>query len=180
MVKAVMGSDKVLYFRKLGEAESGTLVLQTEHSKSASREREKTQTKFGAVSRSGALEEEVSISALQSKDDPFFEVLQDAVYEDYPMEVWEVDLNKKSDDETGGTKYQGEYRQGFLSSWEESSNAEEEATVEGTFVTEGVRQKGLVTLTPEQLEELQYVFHDMTAEDIPDDGLADLVAPAGA
>jgi len=180
MVQAIMGTDKVLYFRKLGDTEAGTLVLQQEHSKSASREREKTPTKFGSVSRKGLLEEEVSITALQATDDPFYETLSDAVYDDYPMEMWEVDLTKQSGGETGTTQFQGEYRQGFITSWEESSGSEEEASVEGTFITEGVRQKGLVTLSPEQMQELQYIFHDMTAEDVPDDGLASMVTPEGA
>lgn len=182
MVQAIMGTDEVLYFRKLGSTEAGTLVLQTEHSKSASRERETTPTKFGSVSRKGLLEEELTISALQASDDPYFNILQDSVYDDYPMECWAVKLNK-AETTTGGdgsgevTKYQGEYRQGFVTSWEESSNSEEEATVEGTFMTEGKRQKGLVTLSPEQIEELEYVFHDMTADDIPEDGLAGIVDP---
>lgn len=181
MVQAIMGTDKVLYFRKLGETEAGTLVLQQEHSKSASREREKTPTKFGSVSRKGLLEEEVSITALQATDDPFYETLQDAVYDDYPMEMWEVDLTKQNTPAEGSpVQFQGEYRQGFVTSWEESSGSEEEASVEGTFVTEAKRQKGLVTLSPDQIKELQYVFHDMTAEDVPDDGLASMVTPAGA
>lgn len=185
MVQAMMGTDEVLYFRKLGSTESGTLVLQTEHSKSASREREKTPTKFGSVSRKGLLEEEVTISALQATDDPYFHILQDAVYDDYPMEVWAVKLNKATtetgaDGTTEVTKYEGEYRQGFITSWEESSNSEEEATVEGTFMTEGKRKKGLVTLSADQIKELEYVFHDMTAEDVPEDGLASMVSPQSA
>lgn len=175
MVKAVMGSDKVLYFRKLGSTEAGTLVLQTEHSISASREQETQATKFGNVGISSALEEEISISALQSAEDPFYEVLEDAVYDDYPLEVWEVNLNKAGAE----GKYQAEYRQGNLTSWERSSGEEAE-TVEGTFVTFGKRKKGLATLTAEQLEQLDYVFHDMTAEDVADDGLANIVSPAGA
>lgn len=169
MAKAIMGKEKVLYFRKKGSAEAGALVLQTEHSISASRESESTFTKFGNVPISSNLEEEISMSALQAQDDPMFTVLEDSVYDDYEMEVWEVDINKAS---TEG-KYFAEYRQGKVTSWERAAG-EEAATVEGTFVTNGKRVKGLVTLSPEQVEELQYVFHDMTPEDIADEGLSDL------
>lgn len=169
MAKARMGKEKVLYFRKKGEAQAGFLVLQTEHSISASREKETQATKFGNVAISSVLEEEISMSALQATDDPYFEVLQDAVYEDYEMEVWEVDINKASAE----GKYQAEYRQGDISSWERTEG-EEASAVEGTFLTNGVRQKGLVTLSADQIETLQYVFHDMTPDDIADEGLADL------
>lgn len=167
-----MGKEKVLYFRKKGSAEAGALVLQTEHSISASRESESTFTKFGNVPISSNLEEEISMSALQAQDDPMFTVLEDSVYDDYEMEVWEVNINKGVT-ELEVTKYESEYRQGKVTSWERAAG-EEAATVEGTFVTNGKRVKGLVTLSPEQVEELQYVFHDMTPEDIADEGLSDL------
>lgn len=184
MAKAIMGTEKVLYFRKLGSEESGALVLQTEHSKSASRERESTVTKFGSVSRGSALEEEVTVSAIQAMEDPTFTMLSDSVYDEYPVEVWEVNVNKGEtttgdDGSTEVTKYQADYRQGYMSSWEETAGSEEEATVEGTFMSEGVRKKGMVTLTPDQVQELSYVFHDMTPEDIPEDGLAEIVDPGG-
>lgn len=172
MAKAIMGKEKVLYFRKKGTAEAGTLVLQTEHSISASREKESTFTKFGNVPISSNLEEEISMSALQAVDDPFFNVLEDSVYDDYEMEVWEVNINKGIT-EVDVTKYESEYRQGSITSWERAAG-EEAATVEGTFVTNGKRQKGLVTLSADQIEQLQYVFHDMTPDDIADEGLADL------
>lgn len=170
MAKAIMGKEKVLYFRKKGSAEAGFLVLQTEHAIAASRESESTFTKFGNVPISSSLEEEVTMSALQATEDPYFEVLGDAVYDDYEMEVWEVNMNKGVT-EVDVTKYEAEYRQGKITSWERTAG-EEAATVEGTFITNGKRQKGLVTLSADQLDELQYVFHDMTPDDIADDGLA--------
>ena len=175
MAKAKMGSEKVLYFRKKGEATAGTLVLQTEHSISASREKESIKTKFGNVPVGSSLEEEISMTALQAQDDPFYEVLENSIYDDYDLEVWEVDINKGS-----GNKRQAEYRQGNLTEWERTAG-EEAIEVEGTFVPYGKRQKGEVTLSPEQIEELQYVFHDMTPEDVADEDLEELEPqPEGA
>jgi len=177
MAQIAKGVHKVLYFRKLGEAaDAAKLVFQTEHAKSYSRDREATPTKDGNVSGSGALEDEVSISALQSTEDPTFTMLEDSIVEDFPVEMWEVDLAKKTvEGEPGAevTKFAAEYRQGYISEWEATNGAEDDPEVEGTFVTEGVRQKGEVTLPDGDLETLSYVFHDLLATDPADDGLAD-------
>lgn len=176
MSEIAKGVHKVLYFRKLGEAAEGAkLVFQTEHSKSYSREREKTETKDGAVSGSSTLENEVSISALQSTDDPTFKMLEDSIVDDFPVEMWEVDLATKEVDDSGGepvTTFDAEYRQGYVTEWEPASPAEGDATVEGTYMTEGTRQKGKVTLPDGDLETLSYVFHDLVSDDPADDGLA--------
>ncbi len=183
MPEIAKGVHKVLYFRKLGEAaEAARLVFQTEHSKSYSREREATATKDGSVSGGAALEDEVSISALQSEEDPTFTMLEDSIVDDYAVEMWEVDLADKTvetgdDGTTEITKFGAEYRQGYITSWETTSGSEDDPTVEGTFVTEGKRQKGQVTLPEQDIETLSYVFHDILSDDPADDGLAEDAAP---
>lgn len=184
MPEIAKGVHKVLYFRKLGEAAAGLkLVFQTEHSKSATREREATQTKDGGVSSGSVLEEEVSISALQSKNDPTFTMLEESIYGDdtdkdgYPVEMWEVDLAQKtvvtgSDGTTEVTKFAAEYRQGHITEWETTDGSEDDPEVSGTFVTSFKRQKGLVTLPEEDMGTLEYAFHDLLVEDVADDGLA--------
>jgi TP901-1 family phage major tail protein len=174
MANIAKGVHKVLYFRKLGEAAEGAkLVFQTEHSKSYSRDREATVTKDGSVSGSGALEDEVSISALQAETDPTFTMLSDSIVDDYPVEMWEVDLADKVEDEmTPGTfTFGAEYRQGYITEWETTNPAEDDPEVSGTFVTEFKRQKGRVTLPEGDIETLGYVFHDVLADDPADDGL---------
>ncbi|MBX0358920.1 phage major tail protein, TP901-1 family [Halobacillus sp. Nhm2S1] len=176
MSEIAKGVYKVLYFRKLGEAAEGAkLVFQTEHSKSYSREREKTETKDGSVSGSSTLEDEVSISALQSTEDPTFSMLEDSIVDDFPVEMWEVDLATKTVDDSGTepvTKFDAEYRQGYITEWEPTNPAEGDAEVEGTFMTEGKRQKGQVTLPDGDLQTLSYVFHDLLSDDVANDGLA--------
>jgi TP901-1 family phage major tail protein len=174
MANIAKGVHKVLYFRKLGEASEGAkLVFQTEHSKSYSRDRESTVTKDGSVSGSGVLEDEVSISALQAETDPTFTMLSDSIVEDYPVEMWEVDLADKLEDATAGTvTFGAEYRQGYITEWETTNPAEDDPEVSGTFVTEYKRQKGRVSLPEADIETLGYVFHDVLATDPADDGLA--------
>ncbi|RWZ59892.1 phage major tail protein, TP901-1 family [Halobacillus fulvus] len=170
------GVHKVLYFRKLGEAAEGAkLVFQTEHSKSYSREREKTETKDGSVSGSSTFEDEVSISALQSVKDPTFTMLEDSIVDDYPVEMWEVDLADKEEqgvDPDITYTFGAEYRQGYITEWEPTNPAEGDPEVSGTFVTEGKRKKGRVTLPDGDIETLSYVFHDLLSTDPADDGLA--------
>ncbi len=171
------GVSKVLYFRKLGDTTPAKLVLQQEHSISKKREREAIKTKAGNVFRAGALEDEVSITALQSTADDAYKMLDDSITDDYAVEMWEVDLSKKKSD--GVNQFQAEYRQGWITEWEATSPAEDDPTVEGTFVTFGKRQLGFATVPAEDLGTngiLGYAFHDMIASDVADDGLADLAA----
>lgn len=174
MPEIANGVHKVLYFRKLGEAANAAkLVFQTEHAKSYARDRESTPTKDGNVQGSAPLEDEVSITAIQSKDDPTFTMLEDSIVEDFPVEMWEVDLaDKEEDPETQKTTFAAEYRQGYISEWEVTSGSEDDPEVEGTFLTYGVRQKGRVTLPDGDIETLSYVFHDVLETDPADDGLA--------
>ncbi|MDQ0158805.1 phage major tail protein, TP901-1 family [Alkalibacillus salilacus] len=175
MAKIANGVHKVLYFRKLGEAsEAAKLVFQTEHSKSYSRDREATPTKDGNVQGSAALEDEVSITALQSEEDPTFTMLEDSIVDDYAVEMWEVDLaDKEVDDTDSTTTFGAEYRQGYITEWETTDGSEDNPEVEGTFLTSGTRQKGRATLPEGDLETLSYVFHDVLQEDPADDGLAE-------
>lgn len=174
MPKAIDPSRRVLYFRKLGEAKEGSrLVLQTEHEKSASRDSDTTATKDGAVTSNAVLEEEVSINALVGKTNPTFTMLEDSVYgtdteqDGYDLEMWVVNLDAKK----SGNKYESEYRQGHLSEFTQTYPSDDNAEVEGTFVTHGRRKKGQATLTPQQIDELSYVFHDLTKKDaVPDPG----------
>ncbi|WP_312039289.1 phage major tail protein, TP901-1 family [Macrococcoides bohemicum] len=175
MYQIADGVSKVLFFRKIGDTTAATLVLQQEHSKSYKREREAVVTKAGNVYRKGPLEDEVSITALQSTADDAYKMLVDSILEGEGLELWEVDLSKKKSDST--TQFQAEYRQGWLTEWEETSPAEDDPTIEGTFVTFGKKQDGFATVPAEFLSDkgvLGYLFHDMIASDVADDGLATL------
>lgn len=180
MAKKINPSRRVLYFRKGGAAEDAArLVLQVEHEKSASRERESTATKDGAVPGSAQLEEEVSINALIAEENPTFTMIEDSTYgtdaepDGYWLEMWEVNLDDKKDDGSGTTTYGAEYRQGYMTEWTATMpTGEDDPEAEGTFMTYDRRKRGRATLTPNQIQELSYVFHDVTKDDPATDGLA--------
>jgi hypothetical protein len=100
-------------------------------------------------------------------------MLSDSIVDDYPVEMWEVDLADKVEDEVnpGTFTFGAEYRQGYITEWESTNPAEDDPEVSGTFVTQYKRQKGRVTLPEADIETLGYVFHDVLADDVADDGL---------
>jgi TP901-1 family phage major tail protein len=163
MAEMQEGKDKILLFRKLSEqnTEAAKLVFQTEHTFSYSRSLDRIVTKDGTIVKVGELESEVSIEAIQSKQDPTREMLEEAAKGGEKLELWEVTVDEelKEDD-----KYPAVYAQGYLDSWESTSSAEDESTVSSNFIVELEPQKGMATLTEEQEEAVQYAFKDTVAD----------------
>lgn len=163
MAEMLQGKNKVLLFRRLADQnkEAAKLVFQTEHTFSYSRSLDRIVTKDGTVVKVGELEAEVSIEAIQSKDDPVRDMLKEAVLKGEKLELWEVTVDEGLKNEEG--KYPAVYCQGYLDSFEDSASAEDESTVSGNFIVELEPQFGYATLTEEQEEAVQYAFTDTTA-----------------
>lgn len=160
----MQGKNKILLFRLLKNAstDAAKLTFQTDHTFSLSRGADAITTKDGTIVKIGDLEGEVSgIEAVQSKDDPTAAMLQKAVIDGDKLEIWEVAVDE---DLKVGETYPAMYAQGYLTSWEESASAEDEATYSGDFMIELVPQFGFATLSPEQQDAVQYLFKDVTAE----------------
>lgn len=159
------GKHKILLFRLLSEQNvaAAKLVFQTEHTFSYSRELERIVTKDGTVVRVGDLESEVSIEAIQAKNDPTAVMLRDAAIGGKKLELWEVTVDP--DLKTEGDKYPAVYAQGYLDSWENGAGAEEDATISSNFIVELEPQFGEATLTQEQEEAVQYLFTDTIAQE---------------
>lgn len=160
----LQGKNKILLFRKLKESnqEAAKLAFQTEHTFSYSRSLDRIVTKDGTIIKVGELESEVSIEAIQAKDDPLRDDLRDSVLKGQKLELWEVTVDEELKSDDG--KYPAVYAQGYLDSWEDSSSAEDESTVSGNFIVELEPQFGMATLTEEQEEAVQYAFKDTTSE----------------
>lgn len=161
MPEMQQGKNKILLFRRLSEQNvegAVKLVFQTDHTFSYSRDLEKIVTKDGTVIKVGELESEVSIEAIQAKDDPVAEMLRDSVLKGEKLELWEVTLDGEKEED----KYPAIYCQGYLNSWESPAGAEE-ATISTTFDIELEPQFGFATLTEEQEEAVQYAFTDTEA-----------------
>lgn len=161
----LQGKNKILLFRKLSESntEAAKLSFQTDHTFTLSRDADSITTKDGKIVKIGDLEGEISgIEAVQAKSDPVAVMLQDAVIDGEKLEIWEVTVDDDLKDPDG--KYPAIYAQGFMTSWESGSPAEDESTFSGDFVIELVPQFGFATLTEEQQDVVQYAFKDTTSE----------------
>lgn len=157
------GINKILLFRLLSQAEEGAaakLVFQTGHTFNLSRSIDKVATKDGSLNKVGQLETEVSIEAIQAKNDPVATMLRDAVIKGQKLELWEVTIDE---DLKVGNKYPAVYAQGYLDSWEWDAEVEDESTVSSTFHVELEPQFGETELTAEQEEAVQYAFRDTAA-----------------
>lgn len=159
-MQAKQGKKVILLWRLLDEAsqkKATKLAFQEEHSIEGSVDGgDAKQTKDGAIITEGSIEEEVPFTSTMAVDDPVAEMLDEAFYEREKLELWEVDMNSK----TADGKYKAEYRQGRLNDLTRSAATDDTVVLEGTFKTEGTRQKGEVTLTAEQEEIVQYAFRN--------------------
>lgn len=159
-VKPILGKEKILMFRKLGDTENAAakLALQVDHKWEYERKNETKATKDGAVVASGGLGTKLSIEALSTRDD-VNKLLADSVIQGFKLEVWEVDLGgvKKSE------QYPAIYAQGGLNKWEIPANVEDVAEFSTEMAIDGTPQAGYVTLSAEQAKEISYAFKDITA-----------------
>lgn len=164
MTEMMQGKNRILLFRKLSQQNTvaAKLVFQTNHTFSYSRELDSIVTKDGRVIKVGELESEVSIEAIQAKDDAVGPMLRDSVIKGEKLELWEVSVDEDLKSSDG--KYPAVYAQGYLDSWEDAAGAEDEATISSNFIVELEPQFGFATLTAEQESAAQYAFTDTIAD----------------
>lgn len=158
-ITAVMGVELILLFRDLNEAKTQPatkMAFQTEHSVESSRDSDTTATKDGGVTSSSSQEEEISITTIMARNDPTADFIERAHYDNLTIEVWEIDRGAKNEQGL----YKAQYRQGKVTDYTRTGNAEDPAEIEFTFKTNGKRQKGYTPLSEKQEEIMQYVFRD--------------------
>lgn len=158
-MQAIQGKNQILLFRRLLDASSAAgakLAFQTEHSVNSTLNNDTTITKDGGITTGSSVEEEIPFSCIMSKDDEVASMLRDAHRKAEIIEVWEVDITEKSEDD----KYPAEYRQGLLTEFSKTANAEDLIELTATLKVNGVAQAGEVSLTAEQEEVVQYAFRD--------------------
>lgn len=144
-------------FEKAGTEKATKLAFQEKHSIEAKIDGGDAKlTKDGPITTKGNIEEEVPFESTMGLGDPVADMLDEAFYAQKLLELWEVDLNTQ----TEGGSYNAEYRRGRLIDLTKNADAEDTVMLEGTFKTDGIRQKGEVTLTAEQEEIVQYAFRD--------------------
>lgn len=160
MIKAIYGKDKFLMFRLLEDArkEKATkLALQTEHTLSADRSVDTTQTKDGAINSDGGIEYSLDITAIASHDE-VNKMLKKSVDEQKTLECWEIDLAGEKE----GNKYPALYMQGKLESWKMPANVEDLAEISTTLKIDGKPQEGFATISEDDEKAILYGFRDVT------------------
>ena len=162
--EAVHGSKIVYLYRILKNAATKTacaLAFTTENSYSKSKDSDSTVTKDGAIRVPGEAEIEITATSILAKGDSLVKELEDAMDNDELIEIWEANLEEPV--EGGNNKFAGKYFQGYLTSLEKASNAEDFVEISLTFAVNGNGVSGDVTVNEEQQEIAAYVFKDTTA-----------------
>lgn len=160
--EAVAGKKIVYPFRIKDEAstQDGTLLaFTTENSRSKSKDADSTATKDGSIRTPGVAEVEISATCILTKGDVMVDKLEDAMDSDKLIEIWETNLDEPVDP-PAENKFKGMYFQGYLTSFEKSSGAEDYVECSMTFGINGSGKRGDVTVTVEQQEIADYVFAD--------------------
>lgn len=163
MATAVQGKKIIYLFRRFADAatKAGTVMaFTTENERTMSKDSDTTATKDGSINTPGALEHELSATAILAVGDTMANDLEDALANGDLMEIWEVNLEEVG--ATDGT-FKGLYMQGYLTEFSLSSGAEDHAEYSTSFAINGTGARGDVTVSEEQQEMAAYVFKDATA-----------------
>lgn len=162
--EAVQGKKIVYLFRPLSEEAAkaaAAMAFVTENERSKSKDADSTATKDGSIRTPGAVEIEISATAILAKGDSLADTLEEAMDNDEIIEIWEANLDEPSG--VGDNTYKGRYYQGYLTEFTLTSSAEEHAEYECTFSINGSGATGNVTVTKDQQEIAGYIFKDTQA-----------------
>lgn len=162
-MSAIRGSRIVYLYRILKDAATNNataIAFTTENERTKSRDADTTETKDGSIRTPGALESEITATAIfSSEGDAMITKLEKAVDNSDKVEVWEVNLDKPG--ETGNEgKFAAKYFQGYVTEFSLTSSAEDHAEASLTFGLEGAGADGYATVSDEQQEMASYVFQD--------------------
>ena len=165
---SVIKGKRIIYlYRILADASTKTataIAFSTENSRTKSRDSDTVSTKDGTIRVPGDVEVEISTTALfASENDEMIGKLESAIDSGEKVEIWEVNLDKKGT-ESNESKYAAKYYQGYVTSFELSSNSEDHVEASLDFGIEGTGADGFATVTDEQQELASYAFKDTTVE----------------
>ena len=162
-MSAIRGSRIIYLYRILKDAattNATAIAFTTENERTKSRDADTTETKDGPIRTPGALESEVTVTAIfSSESDEMITKLEKAVDDSEKVEIWEVNLDKPGETENVG-KFAAKYFQGYVTGFGLTSSAEDHAEASLTFGLEGTGEDGYATVSDEQQELASYVFTD--------------------
>lgn len=159
----IKGSRIIYLYRILKEEatnDAKAIAFTTENSRSKSRDSDTVTTKDGAIRVPGEVETEISTTAIfASENDEMIAKIEQAIDDGDKVEIWEVNLDKPGTGEDSG-KFAAKYFQGYVTSFELTSNSEDHAEASLDFGIEGKGADGYATVTDEQQEIAELVFKD--------------------
>lgn len=162
-MSAISGSRIIYLYRILKDAatnDAKAVAFTTENERTKSRDADTTETKDGPIRTPGALESEVTTTAVfSSESDEMITKLEKALDDSEKVEVWEVNLDKPGETENAG-KFAAKYFQGYVTEFGLTSSAEDHAEASLAFGLEGTGADGYATVSDEQQELASYVFAD--------------------
>lgn len=157
--QAVQGKKIVYLFRVFGSnTAASAMAFTTENERSKSKDSETVATKDGGIVIPGAVEQEISATAILKKGDTLVNALEDALDNGTLIEIWEANLDDPVVSKTD--QFKGRYFQGYLTEFTLSSSAEDHAEYECTFAINGAGVKGDVTVSATQQAVAGYTFTD--------------------
>lgn len=158
--EAVQGKQLIYLFRPLSKAatkDAVAMAFTTENERTKSVDFESTETKDGSILTPGAMEHEITATAILAVGDTMADDLEDACDNKELMEIWEANLATPG---TAEGTFKGRYFQGYLTEFSLTSSSEEHAEYSTTFAINGAGAKGDVTVTAAQQAVAAYVFKD--------------------
>ena len=162
-MSAIQGKRIIYLYRILKDAatdDATALAFTTENERTKSRDADTTETKDGPIRTPGALETEITTTAIfSSESDEMITKLEKAVDDSEKVEIWEVNLDKPGTSDNVG-KFAAKYFQGYVTEFGSTSSAEDHAEASLTFGIEGTGADGYATASDEQQEIASYVFAD--------------------
>lgn len=162
-MSAIQGKRIIYLYRILKDAatdDAKALAFTTENERTKSRDADTTETKDGPIRTPGALETEITTTAIfSSESDEMITKLEKAVDDSEKVEIWEVNLDKPGTSDNVG-KFAAKYFQGYVTEFGSTSSAEDHAEASLTFGIEGTGVDGYATVSDEQQEIASYVFAD--------------------
>ena len=162
-MSAIQGKRIIYLYRIRKDAatdDAKALAFTTENERTKSRDADTTETKDGPIRTPGALETEITTTAIfSSESDEMIAKLEKAVDDSEKVEIWEVNLDKPGTSDNVG-KFAAKYFQGYVTEFGSTSSAEDHAEASLTFGIEGTGADGYATVSDEQQEIASYVFAD--------------------
>lgn len=162
-MSAIQGKRIIYLYRILKDAatdDAKALAFTTDNERTKSRDADTTETKDGPIRTPGALETEITTTAIfSSESDEMIAKLEKAVDDSEKVEIWEVNLDKPGTSDNVG-KFAAKYFQGYVTEFGSTSSAEDHAEASLTFGIEGTGADGYATVSDEQQEIASYVFAD--------------------